>query len=534
MLCLLLAASAGATVVTSLTLAGGAGERTVLSVADDDATAFSVRREGGAVLVSFTGSVAGDVTAPDPVPPVTSVRVERGALGVVIRLGVREEIPFEVRRDGPRLSVLFGEQPAPAEPPQPDTLELLRSILPPPGGAAEPAGTATGEPAAAEPKLEAPREGLMLGSLTLRPALEGSWVDGESSVLDQPQPVADRYLELRPRLGAEWPTGRGSVLAGYEARIRRGSAFPLLDSVTHLVDGSFDLALGASLVLRAAGHHARGSLETNEVDPGYEYFFGLAPFRRSYLSAGARLQLGPRLDLDASAWRNDVDVDPEARFFDFAQEGLGGSLGFEATPGLRAALSYGFDRVPSAPSRPEAENRAHALGALVSGELLPLVRGELAVGFRTQENPNAGAEGRRFEDWVASARLSKEFARGALLQAGGGRATFPSAFEENGFYVSNFGALDLTLPLPLGVAASAGLSYRVNDYRVSAGAGEPRRDTLRGWALGLGRPLTRWGFLRLDYREDRRRSNLPAFDTDTHSLLIQAGLGYRGRVEPAR
>jgi hypothetical protein len=101
--------------------------------------------------------------------------------------------------------------------------------------------------------------------------------------------------------------------------------------------------------------------------------------------------------------------------------------------------------------------------------------------------------------------------------------------------VSTHGALELTLPLPLAFTASAGVSYRVNDYRVAAGgAGEPRRDTLRGVSFGLGRPVTRWGFARVDYREDRRRSNLGVFDTDTRSLLVQAGFGYRGRVEAPR
>lgn len=519
--------AASATVVSAVTLAREGG-RTQLAVEDHDATAFGVRREGGALLVSFAGGLARELALPAPLPPVTSLAVERSGELTVIRLQLPEAVPFEVRRDGPRLTVLLGERPAPEQPP--DALELLRSILPPPGPAP---GAAAGPDE--QPRREAAQEGVMLGPVAVRPAAEASWVDGESTVLDQPAPVPDRYLELRPRVAAELPTGRGRLLAGYEARIRRGSAFPLLDSVTHLVDASLELGLGSSLVVRAGGHHARGTLETNEVDPGYEYFFGLAPFRRSYLSGGARLQLGPRVDLDAAAWRNRVDVDPEARFFDFTREGLDASLGFEAAPELRTALSYAFDRVPTTPERPEAESRAHAVGVQVSGELLPLLRAELAAGLRTQDNPRAGEAGRRFEDWVAAARLSKEFARGALLQAGGGRATFPSAFEDNGFYVSTHGALELTLPLPLAFTASAGVSYRVNDYRVAAGgAGEPRRDTLRGVSFGLGRPVTRWGFARVDYREDRRRSNLGVFDTDTRSLLVQAGFGYRGRVEAPR
>jgi hypothetical protein len=516
---LLLAASA-ATVVTSITLAAAPGGRTALRVASDDASVVSVRREGPFILVSFSGSLGPELEAPAPVAPVEELAIEAAGEAVVIRVRVREEVPHEVRRDGPLLTVLFGELPAHVEPPPPDALELLRSILPSPSEPAAPPATTAAE---APSKADARRQGITLGPVSLRPALEAAYVDGEYTPTEDPQPVPDRYFELRPRVVAELPGGNGRLLAA------------LLDTPTHMVDGALEFPFGANLAVRAAGHHARGTLETNEVDPGYEYFYGLAPFRRTYLTAGARLQLGTRVDLDLGAFHNDVDMDPEAFFFDFTQQGITGSLGFEAAPGLRAALTYAFDRVPTPPERVQAESQAHVAGASLTGEILPLLTGEVAVGFRTQDNPNAGEAGRRYADWVAGVKLKKEFARGAVLQAGGGRAPYPSSFEENGFYVSSYAVADLAFQLPLGLAANAGLSYRVNGYRLpAAGIAEPRRDTIRGWAVGLGRPITRWGFLRVDYRQDRRRSNLPGFETDTHSLLIQAGIGYSGRAEPAR
>ena len=81
------------------------------------------------------------------------------------------------------------------------------------------------------------------------------------------------------------------------------------------------------------------------------------------------------------------------------------------------------------------------------------------------------------------------------------------------------------MPLPLSLALTGGAGYRWNDYRVALeDIGEPRADRIFGWSVGLARSLSPWAFLRADYRWDRRRSNLDAFELDTDSLTIQLGI----------
>ena len=43
-----------------------------------------------------------------------------------------------------------------------------------------------------------------------------------------------------------------------------------------------------------------------------------------------------------------------------------------------------------------------------------------------------------------------------------------------------------------------------------------------------GRALSRWAFLRADYRRERRNSNLPAFQTHAHLFMVQLGIGFLG------
>jgi hypothetical protein len=130
---------------------------------------------------------------------------------------------------------------------------------------------------------------------------------------------------------------------------------------------------------------------------------------------------------------------------------------------------------------------------------------------------------------VLDARLRKQFTPAASVTLLGRRDTYPSGFEQNAFYVVTAGAVEVDLGLPLSLVFHGGVGWQRNAYRVAAaGLGVPRRDDIVSWSAGVGRSLTRWSFLRADYRGDRRDSNLAAFETDGHLLIVQVGLGYLG------
>ena len=44
-----------------------------------------------------------------------------------------------------------------------------------------------------------------------------SYVDGDYTVLDTPQPVSDRYLQIEPRVAADMPLLGGELTADYGA-----------------------------------------------------------------------------------------------------------------------------------------------------------------------------------------------------------------------------------------------------------------------------------------------------------------------------
>jgi hypothetical protein len=271
------------------------------------------------------------------------------------------------------------------------------------------------------------------------------------------------------------------------------------------------------------------TLDTREVDPGGEYFYDLAPFAHNLFSANARVGVGPRFYVELGGAVARTNFDRPGGFFDYDSRLLSAGLGYELTPTLRAMVSYVYDTVPEPEERPEAEGSAHSALLTLQGDLLPLLTGRLALGYRDQESPNAAAAGRSFQGFTMSGALTREFGRESSLSLQLNRSTPVSAFEANGFYVNTLVTASVAAPLPAELALDIGLGYSWNDYQVPAlGIGVPREDRILGFYAGLQRHFGRRWWGSAYYRRERRRSNLDAFDVTSDGFLAQVSWGLFG------
>jgi hypothetical protein len=489
----------------------------------------SVRRDGDELVVSLAALAPESMPLPAPAAPVLAIRIERTPGEVRLRLRVGPDVPHEMRREADRLVLLLGAAPAVAPPPS--SAELYRGLFPP--SEVDVASGTTVLPGVPETALppdrppEVRREGFAIGSLTVRPSVTFDYVDADVSVLDTPEVARDRYAQARPALLLDLPLRDGSLHLGYEARIRAYSAFDEVNGVSHLGNARIEYPVGPAFRLRGLGHVARGVLETTEVDPGREYFFGLGHFTRRQFAAGIRFETGGRFDADVEGGLDKVDVDEESGFFDYERRVVQAGLGAEIGPERRASLVYGFEQVPASPGRPEAESKVHSISAIVNGEIMPLLSGRASIGYTRRLSPRAPPEGQRFRGLTFGAQLRRDFGRSTSLALSANRSTELSAFEENAFYVTTSFQAVLTAPLPYAFALTAGGGYHVNLYRTVADTlGAPRRDAIADWLVGLSRSLSRWAFVRADYRHDRRDSNVDFFDQSTHAFYVELGLGF--------
>jgi Putative beta-barrel porin 2 len=500
------------------------GRPAVVVVAAGPLEGVSVKREGRDVVMSLDATAPAGLAPPAVAAPLEGLRIERGPDGVRLAVRVAPEVAYELRREVARVVLLFG--PAPVAPPV-SSAELYRGLFPPAAGGID--GAPVGEAGADVPERppEPKREGFHLGTILLKPFTMLSYVDADVSLLDSPRPVRDRYGEAKPGLGIEIPLRDGLLGLDYEARIRRYSTFSAVNDVTHQANARLQYPVGPSFTLRGSAHFARGLLETSEVDPGGEYFFGLGRFTRRQFGAGFRVSTGSLIDLDVAGGLDKVTVDQASAFFDYERRQASGGLGIALGPDRRMSLTYSFEQDPPSPERPQSESRIHTLSAAVEGEILPLLSGRAMAGYARRESPRAGGE--RFRGLTFGAQLKREFGREANLAVSANRSTELSAFEQNAFYVTTSVQGVLTAPLPFSLSFVVGGGYHVNRYPTAAQElGVPRRDRITDWLVGVGRSITRWAFVRVDYRRDRRDSNIDFFDQNTHAFYAQLGLGFFG------
>jgi len=313
----------------------------------------------------------------------------------------------------------------------------------------------------------------------------------------------------------------------YEPRIRTGAdGIPILSQPSHLLAAGFERPLGVAWRIGISDQFHRGTIETQVLDPGREYFFDIARFKRNHASLSLRSATESSLDFGLGGSLTTESVDTEGAYFSNERREANASLRYEMGLARWLTLAYGFEQVPPPETRPLTEMLAHTLAAGIDGELTRLLTATISLGYRREEHPSGPMAGRSFRGFTYSGQLRRDFAGNTVLTLRASRTTHLSAFEQNAFYVANALGSSLTLPLPWALQLIGGASYQRNSYRLPAtGLSEPRHDRLFGWTAGLGRSLTRWSHLRADYNWDDRRSNVPGLSARTHAFVVQLGLG---------
>jgi hypothetical protein len=546
-----------------LEIAAGTSEVSVLLHVPPEVS-VDVRRDSRGLLLVFRGTAApaepervaraapettpAPVAAVAPVPPAAPPVVETA---VVVPPPVTPEPPpvapervepahVEPVAAAPAVAeVSPPAAPTPAAPPA-ETADLARRLFPAaPGEPAAatgavselyprlfPTATTQAQPEAAPPPpeiVETGREaGVAVGPFRVRASVDARFVNADTFVESTAVPTKASYLAVQPRLAAVAPVGEGRFTLDYEPVFRAFSTYDDVNSASQAASASLDLPVGGRVTLNVRDRFQAGILDTRVVDPGGEYFFGLGHFRRNDVNAGASITVGPRLSVELGGAAGAVRFQEPADFFPYDTRSASAGLGFELTPSLKAVASYVYDAVPRPDERPEAELTASSARLSLGGEILPLLTGDLSVGYRSQDSPNAGPGGTSYSGFVMSAALTRQLGRESSLGIYASRTTPVSAYEQNGFYVSNGVQGTLQVPGPAQFELRGGLGYQWNDYRtVAAGIGLPRQDRILGWYLGLRRPVRSNLFLSGAYRSEDRRSNVDAFDTNADGFYFQ-------------
>ncbi|HYN05038.1 MAG TPA: outer membrane beta-barrel protein [Vicinamibacteria bacterium] len=477
------------------------------------------------------------VVVPPPVVPEPSPAAPQ-------RVESAPPAPVESLAAAPAVAQVAPSTPPPAAPPA-DTADLAKRLFPtaPDEAQGEAPAATTGDVADLYPRLfptAAPQAqaeetlpppevvepgqdaGVALGPFRVRASIAARYMNADTFVESTAVPTKASYLAVQPRVDAVAPVGEGHFTLDYLPVFRGFSDYDQINSSSQSLTASLDLPVGWRVNFNVWDRFQAGILDTRVVDPGGEYFFGLGHFRRNDVNAGASIAVGPRLSVELGGALGQVRFQEPADFFPYDTRSASAGFGFELTPNLKAVASYVYDAVPRPAPRPEAELTANSARLSLGGEILPLLTGDLSVGYRSQGTPNAGPGGTSYSGFVMSAALTRQLGRSSSLGLYASRTTPVSNYEENGFYISNSVQGTLQLPLFAQVELQGGVGYQWNDYRtVATEIGSPRQDRILGWYAGLRRPIRQNLFLSGAYRSEDRRSNLDAFDTTADGFYFQ-------------
>ena len=115
------------------------------------------------------------------------------------------------------------------------------------------------------------------------------------------------------------------------------------------------------------------------------------------------------------------------------------------------------------------------------------------------------------------------------LTARAGRRTSPSSFDENGYYVSNYLRAQFISPFARNFRLTVSGALYFNDYPVADVNGVLRNDDIWSGGAGVAYFFTPLTFLSVDYRHDRRSSNIDLFGYESNALQLMMGFGFLNR-----
>ncbi len=372
--------------------------------------------------------------------------------------------------------------------------------------------------------------GLRVGRFALQPSIDASYVRGSNLLLQSEDTFEDSALLVRGRVAMVLLDSMNEFKIAYEGRYRDFEVFELEDRYTNVFDVNAKLVTTPSSSLAFGNHFLHGAFESREFDPGGETVTNTDPFYRNRTEATFAVELSERLGGELSGSFNRVEfTQTESEFFNYDDTSLGAAVLYNLSP--LTSLVGEYSRLKTRPdaTRPQAFSDGNVGMFGLRGEVTPLLRGQVRAGY-TRQSFNQSLVPQAYTGFVADVRLTRRFGESTALDFTLGRRTNPSAYQENGFYLSNYGSVQFVVPITEKLRLSTNGFLFGNSYPLADDStGLERSDKAISGAVGLSYFWTPLSFLSVDYRHDRRNSNLEQFSYRNNAVQFMVGFGFLTR-----
>jgi len=355
---------------------------------------------------------------------------------------------------------------------------------------------------------------IRVGDLRVHPFIElsGEWNDNIS--LSPRDEIDDFIWILSPGVTLELPGRQLSLRLGYRADILRYQDQDQLNETHHTLQGDARFNFTGGLSLYVSDEFKRTSDFAGFPVPELT---SRILRNENLFRAGAEYTLRERigLALDYSFFLVDYRDEPVFDEFDREDHQIGATLFFRILPKTSILGEYQFQAVrydiDEVARDRDSDSNKFKVG--LKGDLTEKTSVLVKVGaeFKDYDNPAR-------DDWdglILEAEALHKYQEGSQIRLFASRANFESTFEQNNFYVSTYGGVEVRHQIrPRLLLKLAGLVGR-NEYpeeTALAGETKERRDNFYEVGVALRYQIRTWLAVEGSYDHLVRDSNFADFD----------------------
>jgi len=374
-------------------------------------------------------------------------------------------------------------------------------------------------------------EAIPVGPFIFSPALQLAWQDRDNIFFTPDNEVQDQLILAKARLLFEVPIYESYFRFSYTPQYRDYKDYELDDKWQHFFDTAAAFEFSSGLTLNLAYGYIIGNLETREVDPGGELYWGDSRFDKQQAQLGGDYWITGRDGIIFNASWEDLEREDPDLFYDYTR--LTGGFGWlhQLSPILVMDVKYGITDF-DAHNSPDGNNDfrdsiSHDITLGFRGQLSPVVATELRVGYAVIEyDPQPGEpQVEDFEGAIVNGFISWDLAHGSLIRLDLLRMPYPSAYGDNANYLASGASLMYSLDRGHIFGQLRG-RYQNNDYtQPDPITGEDRSDDIYTWGVGLGVRFTDYLSLWGSYLYEDR-DTLYEYSYTINTFTLGLGVGF--------
>lgn len=382
----------------------------------------------------------------------------------------------------------------------------------------------------ARPAASGSGESIMVGPFLFSPTIQLSWQHRDNIFFTPDNEVADQVYQAGATLLFEVPINESFIHFSYSPIYTDYRNYDLEDKWSHFFDIGGTFVFSNGLVLDATYNYIIGNLQTRQVDPGGELYYGDPHFKKQFAAVSAQYWFTHRDGVFVEAGWTDLDNSDPDLFYDYTRVSAGLGWIHQLGPNTSMDVRYvrsDFDAQDTVfTSNGFRDSVSDEVTVGLQGRLSPVVGTGIRLGYLGihYDLQPGDPEISDFSGFIVNGFFDWSLGHGSVVRLELLRSPYPSNYADNANYLATGGALQYNIDRG-SVYGSASGGFQNNDYEVpDPQTGQHRSDDILTLGLGMGYRFTHYFSLWGSYvYEDRDSLYQYSYTTNIFTLGLVLG-----------